>query len=99
MRALNRDRVRALLGTPGQRIAYDPSGGSIVGAHWGLTDPSQYGSELRTYRTCPPGGAVWIVFYRQPVWIEPPVPHMEWFVAIRIEVGHFRPYPAMWWFN
>jgi hypothetical protein len=49
---VSRDRVRVSFGTPGQRIAIDPSGG-IFGS-----DSQGSGSELRAYRTGSSGGAV-----------------------------------------
>lgn len=89
-----RDQVRAIFGTPGQRIAFDPSGGMILGPLHGNQDPYHFGSELRAYRTCPPGGTVWITFYR--IW-----DGGNWLSGSRFGPNGsiYSLYPAMWWFN
>lgn len=84
----SRSRVRAIFGTPGQRIAYDPSGGLFFGGGGG-----DGGSELRAYRTCPPGGAVWVYFYHGH-WTSPSA---EWVRGILPDGTLSR--SAMWWFN
>lgn len=85
---VSRDRVRVTFGTPGQRIAFDPSGGIFGG------DSQGSGSELRAYRTCSPGDAVWIMFWRSDH--GPPV--IEWKSGSRLG-SDGRISPAMWWFN